>query len=197
MWRVSRKHSQLGGIEGATRNFTALRFGGSAGGVRRAGWQQKGMAESRVIVRGVDGSGSGSGSGSGIPNTHLSHEDLDDTEETALLGSGGYTNQSYGMTESREPESYHDSNDEDIAWNSERREEEGVEADDEFFAGEGGRRVVPRYGGQQNSGKSKGESRTRFGIGNQSLREPAPKGQAGGSNVKVPEGLQQAAEGGK
>ena len=50
----------------------------------------------------------GKGSGSAIPNTHLSHEDLDDTEETTLLGGGGYTNQSYRITESREPESYDD-----------------------------------------------------------------------------------------
>lgn len=131
------------------------------------------MAKSRAVVREVDGSGSGSWRG--IPNTHLSHEDLDDTEETALLGSGGHTNQSYGIAESREPESYRDSNDEDVSRNSERREEEGVEADDEFFTVEGGRRVVPRYDGQRNSGKSKGESRTMFGIENQSPRELASK----------------------
>ena len=36
--------------------------------------------------------------------------------------------------------------------------------------------------------------KTRFSIGNQSLREPAPKGQGEGSNIKVPEDLQRAVE---
>lgn len=142
----------------------------------------KGMAKSRVVVREVQGSGSGSA----LPNTHLSHEDLDDTEETALLGGGGHENQSYGMTESREPESYR---------GDRRRDGDGgIEADDELFTGEGGKRVVSSYGGHSSDGKSKGKGRTRFGIGNQSLREPAPERKVHWSNVKVPEGLQRAAE---
>ena len=127
-----------------------------------------------------------SGSGSALPNTHLSHEDMDDTEETALLGGGWYGNQSYGMTDSREPESYHEDGRED--------RDGGIEADNELFSGEGGKRVVPSYGGQENDEEAKGEGKTRFGIGNQSMREPGSKGPRDGSNVKVPEGLQRAAE---
>ena len=144
------------------------------GGAGRAGWKQKGMA--RSVVREV------AGSGSALPNTHLSHEDLDDTEETALLGGGGYENQSYGITET-----YHDDERED--------RHEGIQADDELSTVEGGRIVVPRYGVQGNGRKGKEEGKTRFGIENQSLREPAPKETGDVSNVKVPKGLQQAREG--
>lgn len=102
MWRVSRNNPAP---SFATRNDSALRFGGGAGGAESVGWTSKGMA--RSVVQEVTGS-SGSGSGSALPNTHLSHEDLDDTEETALLSGDGYGNRSYGMTVSRESDSYHE-----------------------------------------------------------------------------------------
>lgn len=41
------------------------------------------------------------------------------------------------------------------------------------------------------------EGKMRFGIVNQSLRKPAPKGEGEGSNIKVSESLQRAAEEGR
>lgn len=54
--------------------FRRFGFGGGAGGSSK----MKGIARSREPEQ-------RRASGSGIPNTHLSHEDIGDTEETTLL----------------------------------------------------------------------------------------------------------------
>ena len=164
MWRVSRKQPSLACT---TRIDAVLQFSGETEDVRKTKWQQKGIANSRA-----DGSGGASGSGSGgiLFNTHLSHENLVDTEQTALLGGDGYKNAGYGTSESREAESYDE-------------ERQPIEP-----------RQSERSGGKEEPNKGMVPGKMRSGIGNQSLRELAPEEQGEGSNLNVLDGLWRVAQ---
>lgn len=86
LWRLNRKRqrAEVECVIAPSRDDESREFGygGRKGGGLLA--PKTGMVRSRESRE-----REGSGGGSGIPNTHLSHEDIDDDESTTLLPQGG------------------------------------------------------------------------------------------------------------